>query len=47
MRNCAKTCSSNDDCRGGYECRGAGTPGSMLLSATPGATAAFCAPATP
>lgn len=44
QRSCAKTCSGNDDCRGGYECRQSGTRGSMLLSSTPMATTGFCAP---
>jgi hypothetical protein len=44
QRACAKTCSDNGDCRGGYECRLAGTHGSMLLSVHPGDTAHFCAP---
>jgi hypothetical protein len=44
QRACAKTCGGNDDCRGGYECRLAGTAGSMLLSADPNAMAHFCAP---
>jgi len=47
QRACAKTCGSNGDCRGGYECRPAGTQGSMLLAQNPGATASFCAPMAP
>jgi hypothetical protein len=45
QRSCAKTCGGNDDCRGGYECRQAGTLGSMLLSVDPNAKTGFCAPA--
>jgi hypothetical protein len=44
QRECAKTCSSNSDCRGGYSCRPTGAMGSMLLSTDPNATTAFCAP---
>jgi hypothetical protein len=47
QRYCAKNCEGNGDCRAGYECRLSGTHGSMGLSATPGATAHFCAPHTP
>ena len=32
LRYCAKTCSSGDDCRGGYECRLAGTRGSVAFT---------------
>ena len=46
LRYCVKTCSSNDDCRGGYECRLAGTRGSMMLTTSPDAIIHFCAPAT-
>ena len=35
LRYCVKTCSSGDDCRGGYECRLAGTRGSMVLTPNP------------
>lgn len=45
-RFCAKGCGSNDDCRGGYECRLAGTRGSLALTSTVGATVRFCAPVT-
>jgi hypothetical protein len=45
QRTCVKGCGSNGDCRGGYECRLAGTEGSMLLSANPAETVHFCAPA--
>jgi hypothetical protein len=45
QRACVKTCSGNDDCRGGYQCRDAQAPGSMLLSRDPNAKARFCAPA--
>jgi hypothetical protein len=42
-RYCAATCNGNDDCRGGYECRVAGTRGTAAL--TPNSSAArFCAP---
>jgi hypothetical protein len=44
QRSCAKTCSGNDDCRGGYECRRSNSSSSMLLSSTPMATTGFCAP---
>ncbi len=45
VRYCAKVCSSNSDCRGGYVCRPTGTEGSVALSATPCQQTAFCAPA--
>jgi hypothetical protein len=45
-RLCGKACSSNDDCRGGYECRPANTRGSMPLLSNPNGTAKFCAPRT-
>jgi hypothetical protein len=44
QRTCVKTCSGNDDCRGGYVCRATNAPGSMLLSRDPRAMAKFCAP---
>jgi hypothetical protein len=44
QRQCAKVCEGNDDCRGGYECRMAGTGGSMLLSTNPAAQVRFCSP---
>jgi hypothetical protein len=44
QRQCAKSCSSNSDCRGGYDCRKAGLLGSMVLAQNPLATTAFCAP---
>jgi hypothetical protein len=44
LRYCAKTCSSGDDCRGGYECRLAGTRGSMALTSNVNAIIHFCAP---
>ena len=44
VRYCAKTCSSNGDCRDGYVCRPTGTEGSVLLSSTPCGQTAFCAP---
>jgi hypothetical protein len=43
-RLCVKTCGSNDDCRGGYTCRSAGTLGSLPLVADPCTTFSFCAP---
>jgi hypothetical protein len=46
-RLCVKSCSSNGDCRGGYECRQSGTEGSMALLQDPTATAKFCAPIGP
>jgi hypothetical protein len=46
LRYCAKSCSSNDDCRGGYECRLAGTRGSMALTSNPESVVHFCAPIT-
>jgi hypothetical protein len=46
LRYCVKSCSSNDDCRGGYECRLAGTRGSMALTSNPDAIVHFCAPVT-
>jgi len=46
LRYCVKTCSSNDDCRGGYECRLAGTRGSMALTSNVDAIVHFCAPIT-
>jgi hypothetical protein len=46
LRYCAKSCSSGDDCRGGYECRRAGTRGSLALTANPDAVIHFCAPVT-
>jgi hypothetical protein len=47
QRACAKTCSSNADCRGGYDCRETGLLGSMLLTTDPKATTSFCAPHVP
>ena len=47
QRACAKSCEQNDDCRGGYECRLAGTRGSMVLAQNPAASARFCAPVAP
>jgi hypothetical protein len=57
-RFCAKSCSGNGDCRGGYVCREAGiecktassnTYGSLALAENPASVpvARFCAPATP
>ncbi|HTA18486.1 MAG TPA: hypothetical protein VK989_04300 [Polyangia bacterium] len=44
QRECAKVCSSNSDCRSGYECRETGLDGSLPLSKNPLATTKFCAP---
>jgi hypothetical protein len=44
-RYCTKTCSSNGDCRGGYDCRPTGVEGSILLSSTPCAQTSICVPA--
>jgi hypothetical protein len=44
QRRCVKTCGGNSDCRGGYECRAAGTLGSLPLLSDPCATVSFCAP---
>ena len=41
LRYCAKTCSSGDDCRSGYECRLAGTRGSVAFTAEIDPTRAF------
>jgi hypothetical protein len=43
-RLCVKTCGSNDDCRGGYECRAGGTLGSLPLLGDPCGAVSFCAP---
>jgi hypothetical protein len=44
LRYCAKTCSSGDDCRGGYECRLAGTRGSLAFTSDLNPNVHFCAP---
>jgi len=44
LRYCVKSCSSGDDCRSGYECRLAGTRGSIALTANPASVVHFCAP---
>ena len=44
LRYCVKTCASVDDCREGYECRLAGTRGSMVLTPSSTAVVNFCAP---
>jgi len=44
LRYCAKTCSSADDCRGGYECRLAGTRGSVAFTFDLNPNVHFCAP---
>ena len=46
LRYCAKTCTTADDCRSGYECRLAGTRGSMALVSNPDAIIHFFAPKT-
>ena len=47
QRECAKVCSSNADCRGGYDCRETGVAGSLALSKNPLAMTKFCAPHVP
>jgi hypothetical protein len=44
QRLCTKTCGSDGDCRGGYQCRPGNTRGSMPLLSDPNATASFCVP---
>jgi hypothetical protein len=46
-RYCAFECGNNGDCRGGYECRQAGTEGSIALVVDPDPNnpPKFCAPA--
>ena len=44
VRYCAKACSSNDDCRGGYVCRPTGTAGGFELSSIACTQTAFCSP---
>jgi hypothetical protein len=46
LRYCVKRCSKDDDCRGGYECRMAGTRGSAALTSNPADVIHFCAPQT-
>jgi hypothetical protein len=48
-RACAKACSSNGDCRDGYECRDSNNTGlgSMVLASDPSVTTKFCAPVPP
>lgn len=43
-RFCAQTCGGNDDCRGSYECRVAGTLGSLPLTTKTTSRVKFCAP---
>ena len=45
-RFCAKTCSNDGDCRGGYVCREAGKEGSLPLTPNPDSRVNFCAPAS-
>jgi hypothetical protein len=47
QRLCAKSCSSNGDCRSGYDCRKTGTLGSMVLATDPNAMTSVCAPHVP
>ena len=44
-RYCAATCDDGSDCRSGYECRMAGTEGSIPLVKNPDSRVRFCAPA--
>jgi hypothetical protein len=46
-RACAKSCSSNSDCRSGYQCRDSNQrgSGSMVLATNPDVLTKFCAPA--
>jgi hypothetical protein len=44
-RYCASSCDGDGDCRSDYECRLAGTEGSIALVSRPDATVRFCAPA--
>lgn len=44
LRYCVKACANVGDCREGYECRLAGTRGSMALTTNPAAVVNFCAP---
>jgi hypothetical protein len=44
-RFCVHSCTDNNDCRGGYECRQAGTQGTIALHPNPAADVHFCAPA--
>jgi len=44
LRYCVKSCASVADCREGYECRLAGTRGSMALTRNHTAVVNFCAP---
>ena len=46
-RFCAKSCGSNADCRGGYECRLSGTRGSLALTSSVTSTARFWRPSCP
>jgi hypothetical protein len=43
-RFCVHSCGDNSDCRGGYDCRQAGTQGTMHLAPDPNAVVRFCAP---
>jgi hypothetical protein len=44
LRRCVLRCSGGGDCRSGYECRTAGTLGSIALTDDPGSRVKFCAP---
>jgi hypothetical protein len=46
-RYCAHPCGGDGDCRGGYQCRRAGTGGSLPLTSTPDTPVSFCAPTPP
>jgi len=46
-RFCAYHCTDNSDCRGGYECRRAGTEGTLKLVSNPDSEVSFCAPNVP
>lgn len=47
QRQCAKSCSGNNDCRAGYACRPSGTQGNLVLATNPEAFTQFCAPYVP
>lgn len=45
-RFCVHSCNDNSDCRGGYQCKQAGTGGTLPLHPNPAAVVHFCAPAS-
>src|SRR6185436_17014548 len=45
-RYCVHSCNDNSDCRGGYDCRPAGTAGTLQLHPNPTAVVRFCAPSS-